>query len=67
MEKRLEKKEFLLVYETMLAELEERKTFKELAIATRKVGDFEKEYPEYTEFVFEYYQEKENKYNEYNE
>ena len=62
MEKRLEKKEFLLVYETMLAELEERKTFKELAIATRKVSKFEEEYPE---FVFEYYQEKENKYNEY--
>ena len=62
MEKRLEKKEFLLVYETMLAELEERKTFKELAIATRKVSKFEEEYPE---FIFEYYQEKENKYNEY--
>ena len=62
MEKRLDQKEFLLVYETMLAELEERKTFKELAIATRKVSKFEEEYPE---FVFEYYQEKENKYNEF--
>ena len=62
MEKRLEQKEFLLVYETMLAEHEECKTFIELAIVTRKVGDIEKEYPE---FVFEYDQEKENKYNEY--
>ena len=61
MEKRLEQKEFLLVYEAMLAKLEECKTSKELAIATRKVGEFEKEYPE---FIFEYYQEKENEYNE---
>ena len=61
MEKRLEQKEFLLVYETMLAKLEECKTKSELAIATRKVDDFEKEYPE---FVFEYYYEKEYDYNE---
>ena len=59
MEKRLEQKEFLLAYETMLAKLEECKTFKELAIATRKVSDFEKEYPE---FVFEYYYDKEYEY-----
>ena len=56
-----EQEELFLVYETMLAELEERKTFKELAIATRKVSKFEEEYPE---FIFEYYQEKENEYNE---
>ena len=61
MEKRLEQKEFLLVYETMLAKLEECKTFKELAIATRKVSKFEEEYPE---FILEYYYEKEYEYNE---
>ena len=53
--------EFLLAYETLLATLEECKTSSELEIATKKVQDFEREYPELIE---EYYYEKENEYNE---
>ena len=60
MEKRLEQ-EFFLVYETLLAKLEECKNNNELAIATRELQIFEMEYPELIE---EYYYEKENEYNE---
>ena len=57
-EKRLEQKEFLLVYEAMLAKLEECKTSSELAIATRELQIFEMEYPE---LILEYYYEEYNK------
>lgn len=53
--------EFLLAYETLLATLEECKTRSELKIATKKVEDFEREYPE---LILEYYYEKEYEYNE---
>ena len=55
------KEEFFLAYETILATLEECKTSSELEIATKKVQDFEENYPELIE---EYYYEKENEYNE---
>ena len=53
--------ELFLAYETLLATLEECKTSSELEIATKKVQDFEENYPELIE---EYYYEKENEYNE---
>ena len=53
--------ELLLAYETLLATLEECKTSSELEIATKKVQDFEENYPE---LILEYYYEKYNEYNE---
>ena len=53
--------EFLLAYETLLATLKECKTRSELAIATRELEDFVKEYPE---LILEYYHKKYNEYNE---
>ena len=56
--------EFLLAYETLLAtlkECKECKTRSELAIATRELEDFVKEYPE---LILEYYHKKYNEYNE---
>ena len=57
--------ELLLAYETLLATLKEcktsSKTRSELAIATRELEDFVKEYPE---LILEYYHKKYNEYNE---
>ena len=53
--------ELFAAYENLLATLGECKTRSELAIATKKVQDFEEEYPE---FVDEYYYEEEYNYNE---
>ena len=56
-----EQEELLLANEALLAIIEECKNNNELAIATRELEDFVKEYPE---LILEYYHKKYNEYNE---